>query len=158
MKLSLRKGLSFGLTSAVITTLGLITGLDSSTGSRLVIISGIITIAIADAFSDALGIHVSVESENSSTPREIWEATISTFLAKLIFALSFLVPFIVFSIQLAFWISIVWGMIVLSSVSYQLAREQKLKPIKVIREHLFIAILVLTLGHYLGRLIALYLN
>ena len=158
MKLSLKKGLSFGLTSAVITTLGLITGLDSSTGSRLVIISGILTIAVADAFSDALGMHISVESENHSTEREIWEATISTFLAKLIFALSFLIPFLLFSVFLAFWISVAWGMIVLIYVSYLLAREQKLKPIEVISEHLFIAILVLVLGHYLGRLIAFYIN
>ena len=55
-----KKGFSFGLTSAVITTLGLITGLDSSTGSKIVVISGILTIALADAFSDALGMHMAV--------------------------------------------------------------------------------------------------
>jgi len=158
MKLSLKKGLSFGLTSAVITTLGLITGLDSSTGSRLVIISGILTIAVADAFSDALGMHMSVESENSHTPREIWEATSATFLAKLIFALSFLIPFLLFNVQLAFWLSVVWGMLVLIYVSYRLAKSQKLKPSHVIREHLTIAIVVLILGHYLGSLIAYYIN
>jgi len=32
----------------------------------------VLTIAIADAFSDALGIHVSEESENRHTHREIW--------------------------------------------------------------------------------------
>lgn len=158
MNISIKKGLSFGLTSAVITTLGLIMGLDSSTGSRLVVISGILTIAIADAFSDALGMHISVESENHHTPREIWQATIATFSAKLIFALSFLIPFLMFSVKIALWISIVWGMLVLVYVSYKLAREQKLKPSEVIREHLLIAIVVLILGHYLGRLIAYYFN
>jgi len=74
MKLSLKKGLSFGLTSAVITTLGLITGLDASTGSSLIIISGILTIAIADSFSDALGMHVSTEAEGGHTTREVWES------------------------------------------------------------------------------------
>ncbi len=56
MKESLNTGISFGLTSGVITTLGLIVGLHSGTHSKLAIIGGIITIAIADAFSDALGI------------------------------------------------------------------------------------------------------
>jgi len=158
MKLSLKKGLSFGLTSAVITTLGLITGLDSSTGSRLVIISGILTIAVADAFSDALGMHMSVESENHHSSREIWEATLATFLSKLIFALSFLIPFLLFDIQLAFWISVAWGLLVLICVSYRLARSQKLKPGHVIREHLLIAAVVLILGYYLGRLIGYYIN
>ena len=49
---SLRVGLSFGLTSGVITTLGLIVGLASGTESKLAVIGGIITIAVADALSD----------------------------------------------------------------------------------------------------------
>ena len=158
MKLSFKKGLSFGLTSAVITTLGLITGLDSSTGSRLVIISGILTIAVADAFSDALGMHILVESENHHSPREIWEATLATFSSKLIFALSFLIPFLLFDVQSAFWISVAWGLMVLVYVSYRLAQSQKLKTGHVIREHLVIAVVVLVLGHYSGHLIAYYIN
>ncbi|MGZ8381620.1 MAG: hypothetical protein ACXW4C_08190, partial [Nitrospira sp.] len=55
MKASFKTGLSFGLTSGVITTLGLMVGLHSGTHSRTVVIGGILTIAIADAMSDALG-------------------------------------------------------------------------------------------------------
>jgi hypothetical protein len=55
MKIQVRKGVSFGLTSGVITTLGLIVGLHSGTHSKIAVISGIPTIAIADAMSDALG-------------------------------------------------------------------------------------------------------
>ena len=64
MKPSYRTGLSFGLTSGIITTLGLIVGLNGSTHSKFAVIGGILTIAIADAFSDALGIHVSQESQD----------------------------------------------------------------------------------------------
>ena len=69
---SLRTGISFGLTSAVITTLGLMVGLHSGTHSKMVVLSGILTIAIADAFSDALGIHISEESQNTHTVKQIW--------------------------------------------------------------------------------------
>ena len=69
MKDSLRTGICFGLTSAVITTLGLMVGLHSGTHSRLVVLGGILTIAIADAFSDALGIHMSEESETPTRPK-----------------------------------------------------------------------------------------
>ena len=79
MKHSLKVGFSFGLTSGIITTLGLLTGLDSSTNSKLVVIGGVLTIAIADAFSDVLGIHISEESENKHTSREIWESTFFYF-------------------------------------------------------------------------------
>ena len=56
MKDSLCTGISFGLTSAVITKLGLMVGLPSGTHSKVVLLAGILTIAIADAFSDVLGI------------------------------------------------------------------------------------------------------
>ncbi|MBH0196170.1 MAG: hypothetical protein HP494_11385, partial [Nitrospira sp.] len=69
MKASWKTGLSFGLTSGVITTLGLMVGLHSGTHSRAIVIGGILTIAIADAMSDALGIHVSEESNNSGPTR-----------------------------------------------------------------------------------------
>ena len=63
--------MSFGLTSGIITTLGLIVGLHSGTHSKLAVIGGILTIAMADAFSDALGIHVSEESEATQWPKYI---------------------------------------------------------------------------------------
>ena len=53
MEVSIKKGVSFGLTSGTITTLGLMVGLYSGTQSRLVVLGGIVTIAIADALSDA---------------------------------------------------------------------------------------------------------
>jgi len=75
LKRSIKKGLSFGLTSGVITTLGMMVGLNASTGSRIAIIGGIMAIAVADAFSDAVGIHIAEESENRHSEREIWEST-----------------------------------------------------------------------------------
>ena len=78
MKTSFKTGLSFGLTADVITTLGLMGG-HSGTHSRVVVIGGIVTIAIADAMSDALGIHVSEKSKNSGPMRQIWEATLASF-------------------------------------------------------------------------------
>ncbi|MEM4263494.1 MAG: hypothetical protein QW666_01185, partial [Candidatus Woesearchaeota archaeon] len=61
MKIQYRKGFGFGLTSGVITTLGLIVGLDASTQSRFAVLAGIFAIAISDACSDALGMHISEE-------------------------------------------------------------------------------------------------
>jgi len=74
MKDSLRTGISFGLTSAVITTLGLMVGLHSGTHSKIVVLAGILTIAIADAFSDALGtfqrkLKTNIQSSRYGQPR-----------------------------------------------------------------------------------------
>ncbi|RPH80910.1 MAG: hypothetical protein EHM80_03995, partial [Nitrospiraceae bacterium] len=92
MKTSFKTGLSFGLTSGVITTLGLMVGLHSGTHSRTVVIGGIVTIAVADALSDALGIHLAEESKNNGIVREIWESTIATFVAKFLIAMTFVAP------------------------------------------------------------------
>lgn len=150
MKTSVRKGFSFGLTSGIITTLGLIVGLHSSTHSALVVIGGIIVIAIADALSDALGIHISEESENNHTAKEIWESTITTFLSKFIFALTFIVPVLLFPLSFAVIISVVWGLSLIIIFSFYMAKQGNIKPYKVVAEHLLIAIFVIIITHYLG--------
>lgn len=154
LKHSIKVGFSFGLTSGIITTLGLMVGLHSGTHSKLVVLGGILTIAIADAFSDALGIHVSEESENVHSTREIWESTISTFLAKFIFALTFIVPILIFELSTAIVVSAIWGLSILSLVSYGMAKEQEEKPWKVVAEHLIIALAVIVITHYVGHLVA----
>ena len=125
-------------------------GLHSGTHSKLVVIGGILTIAIADAFSDALGIHVSEEAENKHTAREIWESTIATFLSKLIFALTFVVPLLLFELSTAVIVSIIWGLSLLCIFSFYIAKEQKIKPFGVVMEHLVIALVVIAVTHYVG--------
>lgn len=151
---SIKIGFSFGITSGIITTLGLIVGLHSGTHSRLAIIGGILTIAIADAFSDALGIHISEESENKHTEKEIWGSTIATFFSKFVFSATFIIPVLLFSLTTAVIVGIIWGLSLLGIFSYYLAREQNAKPHKVIIEHLLIAILVMIISHYIGDWIA----
>ena len=147
----IKTGLSFGLTSAIITTLGLMVGLHSGTGSKLVVISGILIIAIADAFSDALGIHMSEESENKHSTKEIWESTIATFFSKFIFASTFIIPLLLFPLNTAIVVSVLYGLVLLSLFSLYMAKEQGEKPWKVIGEHLVIAIVVIVLTHYIGE-------
>lgn len=147
---SFKIGFSFGVTSGIITTLGLIVGLHSGTHSKLVVIGGILIIAIADAFSDALGIHISEESENRHSSKEIWESTISTFISKFVFASTFLIPILLFELSIAIIISVIWGLLVLAILSFNIAREQQKKPWKIISEHIIIALLVIITTHYMG--------
>jgi VIT1/CCC1 family predicted Fe2+/Mn2+ transporter len=156
MKDSLRIGISFGLTSAVITTLGLMVGLHSGTGSKMVVLGGVLTIAIADAFSDALGIHVSEESENVHTTGQIWCATIATFMAKFIFALTFVVPVLFLPLFTAIIVSLAWGLSILTVLSYFIAKAQGERPWTIIGEHVLIAIVVIAVTHWVGDLLATY--
>src|SRR5690606_239749 len=114
-------------------------GLSAGTQSRLAVIGGILIVAVADAFSDAFGIHISEESENKRSHREVWEATLATFIGKLVFASTFFLPVALFSLANAFWISIAWGMFLLGGISWWMAADKKENPLPVIAEHLVIA-------------------
>ena len=152
---SLTVGLSFGLTSGIITTLGLMVGLHSGTQSQLAVLGGILIIAVADAFSDAFGIHLSEESENQHTDREIWESTIFTFLFKFSCAVSFIIPVLTLELQLAIIVSVVYGLIILGILSFLVAKRQGKTIWKVVVEHLIIAVVVIVFTHFLGDLVAL---
>lgn len=157
MKESLRTGITFGLTSGTITTLGLMVGLNSGTHSRKVVIGGILTIAVADSFSDALGIHISEESENVHTTKQIWATTIATFLSKLLFDLIFVIPVLFLDLQTSIAINIVWGVSIITILSYFMAKSQGEKPWKVMLEHIIIAV-VITLTHFVGNAIASFVE
>ena len=149
-----RTGLFFGATSGVITTLGLIAGLNSGTHSVTAVLGGIFVIAVADAMSDALGIHLAEEAEPSATAQHIWAATVSTFLNKFVFAISFAVPLLLLPLDRAVLVSVVWGMVVITVLSYFIARAQKAAVLAIVAEHLGIAVLVLLLSHFIGVWVA----
>ncbi|MFW9864348.1 MAG: hypothetical protein ACFFET_18830 [Candidatus Thorarchaeota archaeon] len=150
MSLSIKKGLSFGLTSGVITTLGMVVGVNASTSSRLAVIAGIVAIAIADAFSDAVAMHVSEESEGGHSRREVMEATTATFLAKFIFAMTFVFPILFLPLDAAVLVDIIWGLSIMTVFNFLLARSQDESVIWVILEHLAIAIVVIMITYSAG--------
>ncbi len=104
--------------------------------------------------SDALGIHISEEFENSHSAKEIWESTLATFLAKFVFALTFIVPILLLELSLAIIVCVVWGLSLIALFSYLMAKQQKIKPPVVIAEHLIIAVIVIILTHYIGDWVA----
>jgi VIT1/CCC1 family predicted Fe2+/Mn2+ transporter len=151
---SVRIGISFGLTSGVITTLGLLVGLSSGTNSRAAVVGGILTIAVADALSDGLGIHVSEESEGSRSSREVWTATGVTVVAKLLMALTFLVPVLALDLDAAVIVSIVWGAVALSTLSYIVAVGQGGRPWSVVAEHLAVGAFVVVAAQLIGMAVS----
>lgn len=153
MRSVLWKGVGFGLTSGVITTLGVIVGLHSGTHSRLAVLAGIVVLAIADALSDAMGIHVSEEAEMEHTTKEILEVGFFTFASKFFVALTFIIPITFLELPVAISASILWGLFLIAVFSLYMARSQKQNPYKMIAEHVVITALVILLAHYLGDLV-----
>lgn len=145
-----RTGLFFGATSGVITTIGLIVGLNSGTQSIKAVLGGILVISVADAMSDALGIHLAEESDPETTHSHVWAATITTFVTKFVFSISFAVPLLLLPLDSAVMFSVAWGMLVIVILSYFLARSQNESPAAIIAEHVGIAVLVVVFSHFIG--------
>lgn len=156
MKKQYLRGFGFGLTSGIITTLGMMIGLHSGTHSRLAVLGGIFVIAVCDAFSDAMGMHVSEESVHEGGDhkcKEVWGATISTWIFKFVTAMLFVIPVLFLPIETALVVSVVSGIVLISVFSYILARQQGVRPLHVVFEHVFITIVVIVLTHYIGDLV-----
>jgi VIT1/CCC1 family predicted Fe2+/Mn2+ transporter len=69
-------------------------------------------------------------------------------------ALTFLVPVLLCALPIAIVVGVVWGLGVLTVLSYQLAKAQGISPWKVIGEHLVIAGAVITITHFVGDWVA----
>ena len=145
-----RTGLFFGATSGVITTIGLIAGLHAGTKSVTAVLGGILVIAVADALSDALGIHLAEEADPDADQHHIWAATVTTFLTKFVFAISFAIPVLLLPLWPAVLASVAWGILVIAVLSFFIARAQQASPIAIIAEHVAIALVVVVASHFIG--------
>ena len=154
IKSSEKAGIAFGFASSIITTLGLMVGIYSGTNSQLAVLGAVITIAVADAFSDSLAMHISKEA-GKGTSRQIWEITIGTFLSKFFFAIIFVIPILLFDLKSAVYASIILGLVLLGIFSYGIAVQRKDSPKAVVGEHLLIASAVIVITYYLGRWISI---
>ncbi len=146
------RGFGFGLTSGVITTLGLIIGLYTSTEQIAVVIAGIVSIAVADAFSDALGMHISEEASRG-TKKSIWKVTAYTFASKLLIASSFAIPVFLLDHIHAVIVCIIYGLSLILAYSYFISVKQGKKPYVAMVEHTLIACAVIVITYIIGALL-----
>ncbi len=155
-------GISFGITSGVITSLGMIVGMYSATNSKLAVIASIITMAIADGLADAAGQHMSEESEIENgkavhTHKEVWMSTLFTFLSGCGSILSFVPFFLLFPLNTAIIIGIGWGILLLVVFNYILSKAKKENAIIVIAEHVALAVFVIVVSYFVGLLIGKFI-
>ena len=141
---------SFGATSAIITSLGLITGLRTFSSPKLSIVGGLFIIAVADNIADSLGIHIYQEAECLKT-REVWVSTLTNFLTRLLVTFTFICLILILPLNIAVIVAIIWGVMLLSFLSYSIATREKKNPYLAILEHIIIAGLVIFISNFAGQ-------
>ena len=143
---------SFGGTSAIITNMSIIIGLGSVDIPKSAIVTSLLVIAIADNISDSLGIHIYRESESCGI-RESFVSTASNFLTRLFISLVFILIIILLPILTAQLVSIIWGLLTLTVISYLIAKKNQQKPAVELIKHIGVAVLVIAASKYVGTLI-----
>jgi vacuolar iron transporter family protein len=143
---------SFGATSAIITSLALITSLDIDSSSQLAVIGSLLVVALADNISDTLGIHIYQEGE-SFKKREVWISTATNFLTRLFVAIIFILIVVIFPPPIATYISIIYGFLILTFISFIIAKKRQTSVIRSVLEHIIIASLVIIASKLAGGLI-----
>ncbi len=154
---------SFGLTTAVITSLGMLVGMYSATSSKVAVIAGIVIMAVADGLSDAVSLHTAEESEvdeggGKHTTREIWLTTLFAFISVSGFTLTFAIPIVLFPIETAIAVATAWGISLLVILNFYIARIRKEGPGRLIVEHILLAGTVIIISYLVGNLTALGLT
>jgi len=156
-------GVVFGVTSGVITALGVLAGLYSATASKLAVVSGIIVMAIADGLADASGLRLSEEAEmdhdgySKHDPKEATLTGVFTFLAVASSILTFAVPILLLPLETAILVASLWGLLLLTASNFYVAKLRGDGLMKFVVSRLLLAVGVVLFSYWLGALIPKFL-
>jgi hypothetical protein len=149
--------ISYGMTSAVITSLAIMIALSGTLNSIVTIITALLIIAIADNISDSFGIHIYQESE-AIAGKKIVKTTLSNFISRLIVVAIFILLIFLFPINVAIILSIIYGIAIIAIVSYYISKQQKnSKMFASISKHILITIVVIIGSFIIREIIAKYI-
>ena len=133
--------------------MGLILGLDAATSSQRTIVSSLLIVALADNLTDSLSVHVYQEAERLES-HQAFMATAANFVTRLLASLSFVALVIVTPRALLIMVAGLWGFLLLTLLTYRLARARGANVGQEIMRHFAVAATVLLISRLLGTWIA----
>lgn len=71
------------------------------------------------------------------------------------FTLTFSIPILLFPSETALFLAVAWEMLLLVVLNFYIARIKKENPIKLVSEHILLAIFVIVVSHFVGNLVAM---
>ena len=140
---------SFGGTSAIVTSMGVIIGLGAARAEMATIVSGLLIVGFADNLSDSLSIHMYQEAEKLEG-RAAFKATLTNFVTRILVALSFVAIVLTLPRPYAGTVAFAWGCALLAAISFILARARSIGPGPEVVKHLGMAVLVIASSRVIG--------
>lgn len=148
------QGMTFGSIDAIITVVGILVGL-GAIGDRTAVFIGVLVAGIANSFGNAWGFHVSEESENMHTRREVWISTALSFSGTLLTTILLLLPVLFLPLLQAITASALAGVGLIVMIGVLVGRIQGLGRkgcLKLVLEYVSISLLVIGIAYCLGQL------
>jgi hypothetical protein len=141
--------LSYGGTAAIVTSMGLIVGFDTARASRATLIGGLLLVAVADNLADSLAIHAYQESEGFAA-KQAFRSTMTNFLTRFLVAGSFVILALALPLGHLTPAAVVWGLALLGTLTYLVARDRCAAPVTEVAKHLGVAIVVIVVSRAIG--------
>jgi len=148
---------SYGGAAAIVTSVALMIGLDAATASRGTIVSGLLIVALADNLTDSLSIHIYQESERLDS-RAAFLSTLTNFGARLATSLSFIGLVLILPIKTAIIAASIWGLLLLSGLTWVLARERRKSVFSEMYKHVAVALAVILASKQIGAWIGVHVG
>jgi hypothetical protein len=140
---------SFGSTAAIVASMGLVVGLDAATVTKDAIVGSLLLVAVADNLTDSLSVHIYQESERLAE-REAFRSTVANFLARFLVCVTFILILVLLPTSQATQACVIWGFVLLSGLSYLLARARAVSAFSEIWKHAAVAFVVILLSKAIG--------
>lgn len=132
--------------------MALITGLDAANARKASIMGALLIAAVADNLTDSLSVHVYQESERLEE-KEAFIGTLTNFATRFAVCLSFVLIVALFRGHAAAAGGIVWGMSLLTVLTYILARHREVSAMAELGKHLAVALVIIfvsgSIGHWI---------
>jgi hypothetical protein len=141
--------LSFGGPAAIVTSMALIVGLGTATTAKAAIIGSLLVIGLADNLTDSLSVHIYQEAERLAH-RQALRTTIANYVARLTVTASFVLLVLLLPMQAAAFAAVVWGIFLLSGLSYLLATARQISATGEIVKHAGVALGVIVISKAIG--------
>lgn len=149
--------ISFGGTAGVVTSMALITGLHAANAKTGTIIGALLIAAVADNLTDSLSVHMYQESERLEQ-RAAFLGTLVNFATRFFVCLSFVLITALFRQPLTTLVGVVWGMSLLTALTYILARDRKVSTISEVAKHLAVAMVIILVSQGIGQWITAHVD
>jgi VIT1/CCC1 family predicted Fe2+/Mn2+ transporter len=147
--------ISFGGTAAIVTSMALMAGLEAANAAKAAEVSALLIAAVADNLTDSLSVHLYQESEGLER-REAFVGTLANFATRLVVCLSFVLMVLLFDRHTAAVGGIVWGLSLLSALSYILARQRNVSALSEVVKHVAVAVVIIFVSKSIGQWVTAY--